>query len=155
MSMSTKKLFILCLVFSLLLVTASCGNSTSSDSAAALEFMNIPWNSTPAQVIEAMNFSEADIEQTETPENGLYAITAHDVEIFGTTALTVIFQFDDYTRQGEHYGLDSILIYFPDESETETAKIANELTAMYADAFEGLESYTHFLDSTGGQWVHQ
>lgn len=150
-----KKILILCLLCSLLLSTASCGKPGFVDASSSLEFMNIPWNSTPEQVIEAMGFSEEDIESVDEPEGLQYGINARNVDVFGTTALTVRFIFHNYTEQEGVYGLASILVYFPDDSETDTAKLAEEITKTYGDGFEGLETYTHYVDAGGGQWIEE
>ena len=148
-----KKNFLIFVLF-ILLITSSC-RGPSTDASESLEFMNIPWNSTPEQVIDAMGFTEEEIECVEDSEGFQYGINARNVEVFGTTALTVQFVFQNYTEQEDVYGLAAILVYFPNDSETETAKLAEEITKLYGDGFEGLETYTHFSGLTSDHWIEK
>ena len=150
-----KRACILILVISLFLVASACNQSASNSSISSLEFMNVPWNSTPEQVIKALGFNEEEIECVYESEGFQCVINAHNVDVFDTTALTVHFIFQNYTEQEDVYGLAAILVYFPDDSETKTAKLAEEITKLYGDGFEGLETYTHYLGMAGGQWIEE
>lgn len=112
-----RKWTALVLIALMLLCLCACGREVQPP--PALEFRNLPWNSSPEAVFGALDTEGAMLSQRETQEDALgahFTVTARNWKVFGETAVNAYFRFYNFTPEtGDYFGLGSVQIFYPED----------------------------------------
>ena len=134
------------LVFLVCLFTVSvfCACSSQPDAPKGpqdvLAFPGTSWDMTPDALIKSLKLKAGTYETEETTLEestnrcGTYAIGVENYSLFGEKC-RVVFQFLDYT--GDHYGLDYIRVFLPEDYHSEEVRKA--MTEIYGEPTESSE----------------
>lgn len=106
------------LLLLLFIPLVSCAKEPKVNDAAMLTYPGLKWNNTPEEVKKNLNLKTDQIlvdTQSEGSEHmDTWVLTATDVQLFGEEVAQVQFHFVKYTGY-DHFGLDSVRVYYPDE----------------------------------------
>lgn len=160
-----KKGIAILLLAALVLGMFACGKERPV--SPALEFQDIPWNSSPEEVFEKLGVDQETLTWGEKQKNGLsesFVVTAGDWNLFGETAFWVGFIFENYTpEENDAFGLSQVQVFYPEDCNKNT--VLKNLRAQYGmepEAYteyrltsEKPEVYTYTKEPGRYVWVSQ
>ena len=129
-----------------------------TEEAFLLEFPDIPWDSTPEEVRQLLNLTDAQIVLDEKIEadpkreesNESWKLYVTDVTFFGQKVKFGLFNFVRYPWV-EDFALTSIQLYYPDDADMTI--VQNALTQTYGSSKDGL-GFTRCKISQGAAEIY-
>lgn len=153
---------IICAVVCIAVLVACAVNpKKSTEPEEALALPGIRWNSSPEEVSEALGLYMGTLNRQEVEpgvttftmnrrkiENGptseFFYVEVPDWTVFGETALTAMFCFENYLPEtSDYFGLSGVWIYYPEDCDKEA--IVTNLRQLY-----GPEAEEYTLNSVDG-----
>lgn len=139
---TTYAIRLLAVLLVLLLTLCACSSQpdTPKGPQDVLAFPGTSWDMTPDALIKSLKLKAGAYETEETPMDanpegyGTYSIGVEDYSLFGEKC-RVGFQFIDYT--GDHYGLNYIRVFLPEDYHSEEVRKA--MTETYGEPTESSE----------------
>lgn len=128
--MKRQKIFTFSLLVLIVTVFSACVKRPEPSNPLLLEFPGTHWNETPEDVRAALGLFEDQIladeaQDADVPE---WCLGVTDLECLGDVANSAVFRFIQNPR-ADHYGLYSVTIYFPEDSDM--VAIQGELAELY------------------------
>ena len=146
--MKARRVFsVAAIALSLCLLAGLCGCSGEAGTPAeptGIEFQDIPWNSGPEEVCEALGL-DINRQELSTTSDGSQLLTVSGSEFFGEPAVYTYFFFDNYTPEAsDYYGLSMVQIFYPEDCDK--GAILSALTKEYGPE---AQEYTQYDYITG------
>lgn len=140
--MNSKRLSFLLGLAILVICLTSCVSAPQSD-VAMMEIPCAEWNATPEEVKESLGLTKdqilVDAQGQGSEYMDVWVLTATEVSLFGEEITQAQFHFVKYTEY-DHFGLDSVRIYYPDE--VDMTAVRNTLIDTYGEGNEkGITRY--------------
>lgn len=132
----------------LMLLLCGCEAAPKSD-PAKLEYPGLSWGMGVEEAKNVMGIRETDVLREEETINekldyDSYGMSVTGLEMFGFETVSVVFQFQDYTKSG-NYGLAEIVIYYPDGYHADAVDRDAVQAALEETYGPCLESYDTYL----------
>lgn len=116
--MKIKQLILVLGLAILVLCVTACASTPQVDDVTMLEIPGIKWNSTPEEVKKKLGLTTDQILVDAQGEGSdymdIWLLTATKIPFFGEDVAQAQFLFVKYTGYN-HFGLESVRIYYPDE----------------------------------------
>lgn len=126
------------------LLLSPCASGKETEVPSALEFQGVPWNSSPEEVFEMLGVDQKTLTWGETQTNRLsenFMVTASDWKVFGETAVSVAFFFENHIPgENDYFGLAQAQVFYPENGDKE--EVLSGLRKSY-----GREAETYTLYS--------
>lgn len=118
-----------------------------------LQFCDLPWNSTPEEVLQLLNLSESDARWTETEGTSfdLLTLTLPGWEIFGQTPENISLRFVRWHDPGTAYGLDIVEIHYAGKEDF--SPLLQNISQIYGGPIDTVTEITLTSDHTGTYWI--
>lgn len=125
-----RKGIVILLLVGLLVSLCACAKEDTVPSA--LEFRDISWNSSPEEVFEKLGLDMETLDwgavKTD-PVSDYFRVEVSDWDVFGETAVTAYFRFDNYVPEtSDYFGLSAVQIFYPEDCDKEAilAKVRDQ-----------------------------